>query len=255
MKVLIIEDEKLSAEHLKDLLLRLEKDLQVLGIIDSIEDSVNWFEKNEQPDLLFLDIQLADGLSFNIFHKVDIKCPIIFTTAFDNFAIQAFKVNSIDYLLKPINQKTISAALKKYRELKDFMSENGEQSFNYKNLQAQFTTTKIFKTRFTVKSGNKLIVVSVPEISYFVSDGHYTRLVCRNRLNYLINFTLDELEEILDQDIFYRLNRKFIAKIEAIEEIHLYFKGRLKLKLHPDPEQEVIVSSEKSAAFKQWLEK
>jgi len=254
MKVLIVEDEKISAEHLQKLLQGNDASIQVLDRLDTIEDVVTWFEENPPPDLLFLDINLADGISFEIFDHVDVKCPIIFTTAFDSFAIQAFKVNSIDYLLKPIRQKALSGSLKKYYELKNILSEE-ETLNNFRMLRSHLSSNKIYKSRFTVRIGNKLKVIEIEDVAYFAADGHYTRMISLDRQYYPINYTLDELEGLIDPIRFFRLNRKFITSINAIGEIHLYFKGRLKVKLSPESGQEVVVSSEKTPLFKKWLER
>jgi len=253
MKILIIEDEPLAAEKLKNLLNEIVPSTQIVGLFDSISSSVNWFrEKDHIADLIFMDIHLADGLCFSIFEQVNILSPVIFTTAYDEYALKAFKFNSIDYLLKPITSSALKSSIEQYTTLKKIWK---TPTIDYALLSAAISSdTKVFKQRFLVKNGNKFISISTTDIQLFYAEEKYVFLIASSGKKFIINFTLDELEEMVDPGIFFRVNRKFILNISAIGEIHTHFKGRLKLHVPIYKEAEIIVSSEKAPIFKNWLE-
>jgi len=250
MKVLIIEDEKPAARRLNRMLSKLE--LDVITMLHSVEEAINWFSNNEHPDLIFLDIQLSDGLSFEIFDVIDVKSAIIFTTAYDEYALKAFKLNSIDYLLKPIDDEELEAAVSKF-----------EKTFvNQKPVQVHFEDIKkllinpedrVYKKRFTAKVGQHIKIFNVQDIECFYSENKGTYLHTNENRNYLIDNTLELLENELNPDNFFRINRKFYVNINAIKDIISYTNSRLQLKLHSYNESEVIVARERVKSFKNWI--
>jgi len=256
MKTIIIEDEKPAARLLQR---KLEKlNIEVGEMLHSVEESIEWFSKNEHPDLIFLDIQLSDGLSFEIFEKVDIKSAIIFTTAYDEYALKAFKLNSIDYLLKPIDEEDLEVAISKFKMRlpipKSIGTENTLQ-LDFEQIKKMFQNPfdKNFKTRFTVKIGQHLKVISVDEIECFFSENKGTYIHTFDNRNYLIESTLEVLEQELDASAFYRISRKFIVPLKSIKEIVVYSNSRLKVILPSYKDEEVIVSREKVSDFKAWI--
>ncbi len=251
MKVIIIEDEKPSARRLQRMLYRLG--VTVNEMLHSVEESVNWFENNEHPDLIFLDIQLSDGLSFEIFDTIEIKSSIIFTTAFDEYALQAFKLNSIDYLLKPIDEEELQVAVEKYRELKP-QPHNVQLNFDdIKKLLAN-PLEREYKMRFTTKIGQHLKMISVDEIECFYSENKGTYAHTTSGRDYLLDTTLEQLEQELSPKLFFRISRKYYININAIKDIISYTNSRLELKLNSYADQEVIVARERVKDFKLWLE-
>jgi two-component system response regulator LytT len=255
MTTIIIEDEKPAARLLQR---KLEKlNIQVGVMLHSVEESIDWFSKNEHPDLIFLDIQLSDGLSFEIFEKVAIKSAIIFTTAYDEYALRAFKLNSIDYLLKPIDEDDLEAAVSKFKARLP-KQETGSRDFgmDFEQIKRMLTNPfeKNYKKRFTVKIGQHLKVISVDEIECFFSENKGTYIHTFDNRNYLIESTLEVLEQELDPKDFFRVNRKFIIPLKAIKEIVLYSNSRLKLILPSFKDDEVIVSREKVSDFKTWID-
>jgi two-component system LytT family response regulator len=251
MNVLIIEDEESAFENLKRILLASDQFINIVSWLQSVEQSINWFKTNDSPDLIFLDIHLSDDLSFKIFETIDVTCPIIFTTAFDEYAIKAFELNSIDYLLKPITQKTVEKSLNKYK------SSIIQQSKTYDKLIEDLkliSTHKEYKERFLVNKGDELKIIPISEISYFYKKNN-TYIVLKNGNKYPVKFTLEELTELLNPSSFYRINRQIIASINAISKISLWFKGKLKIQVLPEFEEAIYVSREKSTDFKNWMDK
>lgn len=248
IKALLVEDEIAAANRLTKMLRDVEPEIQILGVCDSIESTVKWLETNPQPELIFLDIHLADGSSFKIFEQVSVKCPIIFTTAYDQYALKAFKVNSIDYLLKPIKREELAFSIKKYRESQpvplDFLSLISEIK---KQKEPQY------QQRFVVQYADKLKSIDTNEIAYFVAQEKSVFLVSKGGPSYTIDYTLEKLESILDPCKFFRINRKFMISISSIGSMHFYTKSRVKIDLNPKPDSEAIVSSERAADFKEWL--
>jgi len=253
MKVLIIEDELPAAEKLIKLINKYDPNIQVLAHFDDIESTVKWFKENAAPDLIFLDIHLADGLSFEIFKQVEINCPIIFTTAYDQYAIQAFRVNSVDYLLKPIKYADFELAMKKYKTI--YASEDSGVHDFQKIADLIKNRQKAYKSRFLAKAGNFIKTIAIDKVSYFISEDKVSFIVTKENKMYPIDYTLDDLEELLDPEQFNRANRKFLIGIDSIAEIHPYFKGRVKIHLEPKQKEDLVVSSEKAAGFKKWLGK
>ena len=254
MITLIIEDEKPAARLLQR---KLEKlDVTVETMLHSVEESVHWFSNNQHPDLIFLDIQLSDGLSFEIFEKIDIKSAIIFTTAYDEYALKAFKLNSIDYLLKPIDEDDLEAAVSKFKSrLPKTASETSNVQLDFEQIRQMLSNPfeKTYKKRFTVKIGQHLKVITTEEIECFFSENKGTYIHTYDNRNYLIDSTLEILEQELDKKDFFRVSRKFIVPLQAIKEIQVYTNSRLKVILPTYKEDEVVVSREKVQDFKTWL--
>lgn len=254
MKVLIIEDEPLAAKRLIGLLNELDPGIQVLEILDSIEDTVKWLHENPHPELIFMDIMLADGQSFQIFESIHIKVPIIFTTAYDEFAIKAFKVNSIDYLLKPIEPLLLEAALKKHHSLIPLPENfNAVMELLLQNAVKDRPVQQAFKNRFLVKRGDKFIPIAIAEIAYFSFKDKLSFLNTFDGNKYMLEHTLDELEKIVNPNTYFRLNRQYIMAFSCIKVVHNYFNGRLKVYVEPDVNEGIIVSKERAQAFKSWL--
>ncbi len=254
MKILILEDEIPASKRLKSMLKKIDPDLKILAIIDSIEDAVNWFEENDEPDLIFADIQLSDGVCFEIFKQVNIQCAVIFTTAFNEYAIEAFKVNSIDYLLKPIDQKMLSSAIKKYKNIRTSYSapENNMEALLKKLSKV---TSSDFKSRFLVKKGQTMKTVATGDTAFFLIDNQLVFLVDKENNKYIIEHSLDDIEQMLDPEFFFRINRQMIVSLDSVKTIHPYFNSRLKLMLEPVIKSEILVSRMKVSDFKKWLDR
>jgi DNA-binding LytR/AlgR family response regulator len=250
MKVLIIEDEQISAHLLQDILTDKYAEIDVVGSLHSVKSAIAWFEENEQPDLIFMDIQLSDGLSFDVIKKLNITTPIIFTTAFDQYALKAFKVNSLDYLLKPIDPKELHAAISKYKVLhgKKMQYDTSVIEELIKSL-----SKPNFKERFMVKNGQNLGYVQTSDILFAFAEEGLVFLITDDGKKHNIDHKIEELQSMLDPKDFFRVNRKFIVHISSIQKIHTWFNSRLKLDLAKGEEHEVIVSRERVADFKNWL--
>ncbi|MCZ8229911.1 LytTR family DNA-binding domain-containing protein [Flavobacterium sp.] len=254
MTTLIIEDEKPAARLLQRKLEKLQINVTVL--LHSVEEAIEWFSNHPHPDLIFLDIQLSDGLSFAIFEAVEIKSAIIFTTAYDEYALRAFKLNSIDYLLKPIDEDDLEIAVNKYKSrVPEKAPENPSLALDFEAIKKMLTNPfeKNYKKRFTLKIGQHLKVISVDEIECFYSENKGTYLHTFDNRDYLLETTLEVLEQELDPAAFYRISRKFIIPLKAIKEIVVYSNSRLKIILPTYKAEEVIVSREKVADFKNWI--
>lgn len=259
MKVFIVEDEELAAKKLLKTLHAVEPEAEVVGMSDSIRGSVNWLQSNPAPDLILMDIELADGQSFEIFDKTEVKSMVIFTTSYDEFALKAFKVNSIDYLLKPVQKEDLENALKKYKSLKHMYGTGGSGTpLNIDSLVKELQEKlqpKEFRKRFLVKHAQKLVSVEVDEIAYFYSDGRLNFFKTTDNKKYVVDYTMDELESMLDPDKYFRISRSFYVSIASIDQIHEYFGNRLLLHLKPEVDKEAIVSREKVSDFKKWMGK
>ena len=251
MNVIIIEDEKPAARRLSRLL--AEQDIEVSTMLHSVDESIEWFQNNPHPVLIFLDIQLSDGLSFEIFDVIEVKSAIIFTTAYDEYALQAFKLNSIDYLLKPIDDEELETAVKKYR---NFKPENQKISVDFNDIKKLLVNPleREFKKRFTVKVGQHLKIINADDVECFYSENKGTYAATSDGRNYLLDTTLEQLEEELSPKIFFRVSRKFYVNISYIGDIISYTNSRLQIKLNRFSEQEIIVSRERVKDFKLWLE-
>lgn len=250
--VLIIEDEPQAAQRLQTLVEELIPGISVLARIDSVEKSVKWISTNETPDLIFMDIQLADGISFQIFEQCTVTSPVIFTTAYDEYALKAFKVNSIDYILKPVDKDDLNAALRKYHSLtstKDYSKEILENIG-----EAVKMLTKKYKTRFVLKVGEHLRSIEVSDVLFFYSLEKATFAKLGDGRKHIIDFPLDQLEEVLDPQKFFRINRKYIVAAHAIQDMISYTNSRLKLVLKTSDDSDIIVSRERVQEFKDWLD-
>lgn len=251
MRIFIIEDEPQAAKLLKSLLLKQKSELVILGSADSIRSSVNWLQSNPTPDLIFMDIQLGDGLSFEIFNQVEVKTPIIFTTAYDEYALKAFKVNSIDYLLKPIDPNELKHSLKKF--------ESHHRS-NYDKIKESMENvlgmlSKKHKTRFVIKVGEHLRSIEVSDILFFYSEEKVTFCQTREGRKHILDFTLDQLEGVVNPDFFFRISRKYIVHSGAIQDMISFTNSRLKIVLKTSDDKDVIVSRERVQDFKSWLDR
>ncbi|MEX1189682.1 MAG: LytTR family DNA-binding domain-containing protein [Bacteroidia bacterium] len=242
---IIVEDEMATARRLKRLVDDSDVELNFLGFFESVDATVSWLISNPSPDLIFMDIQLADGNSFSIFNRVKVKAPVIFTTAYDEFALRAFKVNSIDYLLKPINETELSNALLKWKNIK-------QELVNWDDLISSIQAEKKYKERILLTKGDRLIPVPVPEILYIHSEDKAVYVMTSDYSRFSIKETLDEMTKQLNPNLFFRANRSFLINREAIQNAHLYFNGKIKLGLKSDSSQEVIVSRERASDFKEW---
>lgn len=251
MKTIIIEDEKPSARYLKRML--EEMNIEVCDMLHSVEEAVNWFSENDHPDLIFLDIQLSDGLSFEIFEHTEIKSAVIFTTAFDEYALQAFKLNSVDYLLKPIAKDELLAAISKFR---NFKAPGASVQVDFEEIRKLLINPveHEYKKRFTTKIGQQIKLIAVDEIECFYSENKGTYAATFSKRNYLLEQTLESLENELAPKDFFRVNRKFIINIDGIRKIISYSNSRLKIVLKNYKEQDIIVARERVKDFKLWLE-
>jgi len=249
MNCLIIEDEKVAAERLSGLIKNYDQSIEILKIIQSVKNSVKWLNTNQAPDLIFMDIQLADGLCFEIFEQTIVKTPVIFTTAYDEYALKAFKVNSIDYLLKPIDQGELNTAIEKFKE-NNKSNEIPAQVFD--NILHSLTNN--YKNKFVIKVGEHIKVFKIDDVQCFYSMEKYSFLQNNSGRDYAIDYSLDQLENLLDPAKFFRINRKFIVSFSAISDIISFSKSRLKVKLLSNTSDDLIVSREKVQDFKKWLE-
>lgn len=244
------EDETLAAEKIKDTLLAIDPSLTISGIVKSVESATEWLTEHEHPDLILCDIQLLDGLSFEIFQKIKVDSPVIFTTAYDQYAIRAFEVNSIDYLLKPVEKEKLEASLQKLKS-----RTGAAPAIDYNEvLKLLRPNQPEYKSRFMVRIGQRIQAIPVEKIAYFYSESKLTYIVTDENRRYPFDLPLDEIDVQLNPRTFFKINRQYIVSFPAIAEIHPYFKGRIKLKLTPDQPDDIIVSSERSPEFKKWLD-
>ncbi len=252
IKAVIIEDESLAAKRLEALIKKCNKDIEIMSVLSSVKTTVKWFSQNQQPDLIFMDIHLEDGLSFSIFEQCKVTAPVIFTTAFDEYTIKAFKVNSIDYLLKPINMDDLSLSLEKYQRLKTQFSTG---SIDIQSILGAFVPKEDqYKSRFLVSEGSNYLTVELQEIAYFFAEDKFAFLVTKKGKRYIIDLTLDKLSGVLNPKAFYRINRQFIITTSCIDNMIKYSANKLKLTLNPPTEKEVFVSQDKYTDFKNWLD-
>jgi DNA-binding LytR/AlgR family response regulator len=254
-KAIIIEDEKPAAEHLQRLINQVDIKIDILRIIPSVDEAIAWFKNNPLPDLIFLDIQLSDGLSFEIFDHVNITCPIIFTTAYEEYAIKAFKVNGIDYLLKPIGIDDIKYAIDQFRSTKHSIKDNYNQTLRYKVDQVMKLLTNNYKSRFIVNVGMHIKSVEVEKINLFYSLEKATFILDNTGKAYDINYSLEQIEKLIDPGQFFRISRKHIVNINAIADIISYSGSRFKLKIVNSKDDDILVSRSKLIEFRRWLER
>lgn len=258
MKILIVEDEELAVKKIQKTLTGVAPDAEVVAVTDSISSTVNWLEENPAPDLILMDIELSDGQSFEIFNQTTIKSPVIFTTSYDEYALKAFKVNSIDYLLKPIQKEDLEAALKKLKQMKDLYKTEDKSEVRIDNLVKELQQKlqpKEFRKRFLVKHAQKLVSIEIEDIAYFFSDGRLNFFKTYDNKKFVVDYTMDELEDMLDPDKYFRISRSFYIAVNSVDQIHDYFGNRLLLHLKPVVDKESIVSREKVTDFKKWMGK
>ena len=254
MKILIVEDEELAAKKLQKILVAVDPSVMVTGVTDSIKTTVEWLQENPQPDLILMDIELSDGQSFEIFNLTEVKSPVIFTTSYDEFALKAFKVNSLDYLLKPVQKDELEVALKKFHKLKGSQQSDMNIDQLVKELQSKLKPVS-YRKRFLVKHAQKLISMEVGDIAYFYSDGRLNFFKTTDNKKFVVDYTMDELEEMLDPERYFRISRSFYVSINSVDKIDDYFGNRLILALKPAVDKEALVSREKVTEFKNWLGK
>lgn len=252
MRALIIEDERLAADHLLKLVNQVDSTIEVIHRFDTVKKTVAWLKQNPHPDLAFFDIQLADGLSFEIFEQVEVGCPVIFTTAFNEYAIKAFKVNSVDYLLKPIDFDELKAAIVKFKR-----NLPGFQAIQYREVVSNMMhmLTENYKQRFVIKVGEHIKSIPVTDILYFYSMEKATFLHTADNHNYVIDHSLEQLEGLLDPELFFKINRKYLITMAAITDIISYSNSRLKIELKHHTGMDAIVAREKVGKFKDWLDR
>jgi DNA-binding LytR/AlgR family response regulator len=254
MNILIVEDEELAVRKLQKTLASINEHYVASSVTDSIRSTVDWLKANPAPDLILMDIELADGQSFEIFSQTEVRSPVIFTTSYDEFALKAFKVNSIDYLLKPVQKEDLEAALKKLM----FLKKDSASSLNVENLVRELQQKlqpKEYRKRFLVKNGQKLVSIEIHEIAYFYSDGRLNFFKTTDNRKFVVDYTMDELEEMLDPSQFFRISRAFFVSVDSILKIDDYFGNRLILQLKPAVDKEALVSREKVTDFKKWMGK
>lgn len=254
MKILIIEDEELAVKKLQKTLAATAANAEIVGTTDSIKSSVEWLQQNAAPDLILMDIELADGQSFEIFNQTEVKSPVIFTTSYDEYALKAFKVNSVDYLLKPVQKEELQAALNKFTKLRSGTRADINIDGLVKELQ-QKLQQKEYRKRFLVKHAQKLVSIEVDDIAYFYSDGRLNFFKTTDNRKFVVDYTMDELEEMLDPEKYFRISRSFYVSINSVEKIDEYFGNRLILGVKPAVDKEALVSREKVTDFKKWLGK
>jgi DNA-binding LytR/AlgR family response regulator len=254
-KAIIIEDEKPAAEHLQRLINQVDIKIDILRVISSVDESLAWFKNNPVPDLIFLDIQLSDGLSFEIFNHVNITCPVIFTTAYEEYAIKAFKVNSIDYLLKPIGIDDLKYAIDQFRSINYSIKDIYNQTLRYKVDQVMKMLTNNYKSRFVVNVGMHIKSIEIEKINLFYSLEKSTFILDNTGKTYDINYSLEQIEKLIDPKQFFRISRKYIVNINAIADIISYTSSRLKLKIVNSKDDDVLVSRSKLTEFRRWLER
>jgi len=254
MKVLIVEDEGLAVKKLSKAILAADPGLEIAGVTDSIQATVDWLRAHTPPDLIFMDVELADGQSFEVFNRIEVNSPVIFVTSYDEFALKAFKVNSVDYLLKPIQKDELEAALQKFKKSRASNTPLSNIEGLLNELQSKLQPRE-YRTRFLVKHAQKLISVEVKDIAYFYSDGRMNFFKTFDNRRFVVDYLMDELEEMLDPKRYFRISRSVFVSAGSIVKIEDYFGARLMLQLKPALEKEALVSREKVSGFKVWMGK
>lgn len=258
MNVLIVEDESLAVEKLCSTLAAVEPAAAVVGTAGSIKATVRWLQTQPAPDLILMDIELSDGQSFDIFRQVTVTSPVIFTTSYDEYAIKAFKVNSVDYLLKPVEEEDLKAAMQKFKNLHQLRTTTQsalDVESIIKELQAQLKEP-VYRDRFLVKLGLRFVAVDVSEIAYFFVDGRLTYFTTWDSKKYVLDYTLDEVENMLNPRLFFRASRSCVVHLRAVAQMHNYFNGKIKLQLKPETQKDdVVISKERTSEFKRWMGK
>lgn len=251
MKILIVEDEKPAATRLMNMLRKAEPEATILGVTEGVESTLNFLDQGQVPDLIFMDIHLADGTSFDIFNEVSVTCPVIFITAYDQYALKSFQMNGIDYLLKPVKKEELIRALDKFKK---WFVEKGVPPIDYMKLAGLIKNKeKEYKRRIMIRYGEVIKTVEIDDVAYFYTEEKINFLRTKGNISYPIDFNLDELENMIDPKIFFRINRQFIVNFQAIAKMVSFSKSRVKITLNPSCEIETIVSTERSGNFKHWL--
>lgn len=251
IKVILIEDEHFAAAALTEALAGVVPAVEILATLDSVASATAWLRKYPLPDLIFSDIQLGDGLSFAIFEQLNLRVPIVFVTAFDEYAIRAFQMNSLHYLLKPVEEDALQMAVTKFTQTQ---MATPVLPVQWQQINSDMAQRQRYRTRFLVQSGDTIAAVPVDEIAYFEGDDRYVMLVHKTGKRFIVDYLLRDLEAVLDPTRFFRLNRSFIAQIDAIEQINVLSKSKLKARLRPDAKRDVIVSAATATQLKQWLD-
>ncbi len=251
MRLLIVEDEQLLARQLTKLVLTLEPEMEIAGQTNSIETTVEWLNNNEAPDLVLMDIELADGQCFEIFNQFRVKSPVIFTTAYDEYVLRAFKVNSIDYLLKPIKPAELRSALDKWKELTAVQPMNGLRFLLNDLIKAR--DSESYRKRFLVKKGQQMISVDTSEIAFFTAKNTLNYITTKSKQRFLLDYTLDDVEQLVEPSHFFRANRQFILAHDVISAFHPWFNGKLKVETRLPTEDDIIISREKAPQFREWM--
>lgn len=253
MRVVIIEDEQLTAQRLENMLHKYDAAMQIEAVLPSVSEAVDWFKSNPDPELVFMDIHLEDGQCFSIFETINLTTPVIFTTAYDEYMIKAFKVNSVDYLMKPLNYEELVQAIEKYKSL---YGQSKKENHGFEELlQSLHKKEPEYKQRFLVSIGSRLKTIEAEDIRYFYSADKITFLVTKDNQRFPVDYSLDKLSLVLDPKVYYRVNRQLMVKLGAIANMHVYPKGKIKLDLVPAMKDEVFVSMDKVVEFKDWLGK
>jgi len=253
MKAVIVEDEIIAAQNLQRMIGQVAADIEVLAVLQTVEESIEWFSQNQAPDLVFMDIHLSDGSSFSIFDKVTITCPIIFTTAYDEYALKAFEVNSIDYLLKPISTKSFERSIAKFRSL---AASNGSNTDLIANLLKSFKETKtVYKSNFLIPQKDKLIPLAIERIACFYTENKMVRIITTNNETFYLDSSLEEIYSQLNPIQFFRANRQYIVSHKPIKDISIWFGSKLSINLLVSVPEKIIVSKARTAEFKIWYTK
>jgi two-component system, LytTR family, response regulator LytT len=254
MKILIVEDEDLASERLAQLIREIEPDAEISGPLDTVTATIDHLNTKQEYDLIFLDIQLADGKSFSIFEECQLITPVIFTTAYDEYALQAFELNSIDYLLKPVNREKLKLSLEKFKRLKEYFGAENPNDQLYEMIKnLKMPKSSEYKTRFLISKGDSMVPVKASDIACFYAEDKEVFLLTHDNKRHLIPHSIEELSAKLDPRLFFRVNRQFILSSESIRRVHNYFNFKLKVEIMPDPKLEIIVSRAKTTAFKAWM--
>lgn len=250
MNILIIEDEALSARRLKTMVTELDPSFRVIDVTESVQTSVAWLRSHPAPDLILMDIELTDGKSFDIFDRVPVTSPVIFVTAYDEYAIRAFRVNSVDYLLKPVKQEELARSVEKLRQMQQAF---GRSTIDIQSLVQTLQNPARYRERFLVRQGDRMIPVDTQDIAYIQSKDKVNTIYTFRNESYSIDQSLEDIEQTLDPKQFFRANRQYIVNADAVEKVHFWFSSKLKVEVKPRSQEDIIVSREKAMAFKSWL--
>ncbi len=255
-RVIIVEDEMHTAQMLEGMIKKIRPEWEIQGVFDSVSETVDWLQNNQKPHVIFLDIQLSDGIGFSIFEKIKIDSGIIFTTAYDEYAVKAFQLNSVDYLLKPVKEADLLTAIEKFEHIIKMLGDESQIEIDYAKLFSGLKQgAKVYRKRFLVSKRESYYTIAADEIAYFYFESKLTYMVTMDQKEYVVNYTLDKLEEELDPEDFIRGNRQIIINIKVIHSLENYFGGKLLVKLSPQYDKKIVISRAKSSVFKSWLDR